>query len=496
MSFPVAPIDGQIATVGGYNYQYSFATNTWTRLYSGIANSSLTLSSTTDSTSTSSGALIVTGGAGIGANAYIAGNVTASNFKYSNGQIATARHTTSSTAPVNPNVGDFWYCTQNDTILRYTYDGGGYYWVDITSPTFSNFSPSTTNIANAIYGINTVGNGTISQTGNIIPTSNLTYALGSSSFQFANIYTTNLSVTGTAIIGNITFNNVTYASNLNVGTNSTNYLLLSGQSANNNPTISAVGSDTNIGITLAPKNTGNVVASGNLSVTGSGYFFGPYNENSILSGVFVGNTGTGTPTPRVGFYNGNTSQNWQIDNNGGTFRWFTPGVTQMSLDSGGNLSVVNGNATIAGNVTASGVAPFYAPNRPAFRVSGNGGAITAPTTVSGGYFVVDYNQGSYLNTSTGLFTAPVAGLYQVNVVVRTNSNTNGTINQIIIRKTAAIGGTVTAQIMIEYGVNTTMNHAGGSTIVKMAVGDTLKFDVAVGTISFDSNDNWSVAYIG
>jgi hypothetical protein len=30
----------------------------------------------------------------------------------------------------------------------------------------------------------------------------------------------------------------------------------------------------------------------------------------------------------------------------------------------------------------------------------------------------------------------------------------------------------------------------------MAVGDTLKFDVTVGTISFDGNDNWSVAYLG
>lgn len=41
-----------------------------------------------------------------------------------------------------------------------------------------------------------------------------------------------------------------------------------------------------------------------------------------------------------------------------------------------------------------------------------------------------------------------------------------------------------------------MNHTGGSTIVKMAVNDTLRFDVTVGTITFDGNDNWSVAYIG
>jgi hypothetical protein len=50
--------------------------------------------------------------------------------------------------------------------------------------------------------------------------------------------------------------------------------------------------------------------------------------------------------------------------------------------------------------------------------------------------------------------------------------------------------------MVEFGVNTTMNHAGASTILKLAIGDTLKAGVAVGTCSFDQNDNFSVAYIG
>jgi len=189
------------------------------------------------------------------------------------------------------------------------------------------------------------------------------------------------------------------------------------------------------------------------------------------------------------------------------------GVTNQNkyirLDSTGNLQVVNstyqitsmslsdaGDLTLAGNSTTNGIAAGYAPNRPAFRVSGNGGSISATTTVAGGYLLVDYNQGSYLNTSTGYFTAPVAGLYQVDVVVRTNSNTNPSINQIIIRKTTAIGSITTSVIMVEFGVNTTMNHTGGATIVKLAAGDTLRFDVTSGTITFDGNDNWSVAYIG
>jgi hypothetical protein len=50
--------------------------------------------------------------------------------------------------------------------------------------------------------------------------------------------------------------------------------------------------------------------------------------------------------------------------------------------------------------------------------------------------------------------------------------------------------------MIEFGSNTTMNHTGGSTISRLAVGDTLKMVVATGELSFDTNDNFSVAYIG
>lgn len=162
--------------------------------------------------------------------------------------------------------------------------------------------------------------------------------------------------------------------------------------------------------------------------------------------------------------------------------------TNTTSDVTFNSVTTTGGITVGSSVTM--------PNRPAFRIVGNGGAISATTTVTSSNWTLDYQQGSALNTTTGIFTAPIAGLYQVNLVVRTNSNTSGTISQAIVRKTAISGGAVTTQIMVEFGANTTMNHAGGSTIVKMAVGDTLKFDVTVGTLSFDGNDNWSVAYIG
>jgi hypothetical protein len=43
--------------------------------------------------------------------------------------------TTSTTAPASPNVGDMWYDTDNDVLLRYINDGTSNNWIDVTGPT-------------------------------------------------------------------------------------------------------------------------------------------------------------------------------------------------------------------------------------------------------------------------------------------------------------------------------------------------------------------------
>jgi hypothetical protein len=263
---------------------------------------------------------------------------------------------------------------------------------------------------------------------------------------------------------------------------------------------------------ISSGSTGNLNVVGNLISTGYGFFPGQYNESATTSGVFIGNTGSGTPSPRIGFYNGNVTQNWQVDNYFGTFRWFTPGVSQMTLDPNGNLAVlstttnalsVSGGATIQGNLTINGINAGYAPNRTAFRVTGGGGTIGLNANLTSSNWTVDYTQGnaaSFLSNSSGTFTAPVAGLYSTSLTARTTSNTNGSIIQAAIYQIKS--GTQTVASFIEWNANTSFNHASTSTTVKLAVGDKLYVTcVATGSpngsgFSFDGNDHWDVVYLG
>ena len=185
---------------------------------------------------------------------------------------------------------------------------------------------------------------------------------------------------------------------------------------------------------------------------------------------------------------------------------FTANSSSLTLNSGSNFYLQNnGIAQITGSLNVSGSTTFTGsisissgsitmPNRPAFRVYGAGGGTAATTVLSGSMTIVDYNQGGWDNT-TGTFTAPIAGLYQVNIVARCSGNSNPSA-QVIVYKNNTGGASGTTQIMLEWAANTTANHMGGSTITKLAVGDTLKAVVALGSISFDGNDNFSVAYIG
>ena len=82
MSFPIAPVNGEQATVNGIRYYYSTPYSAWIR-------------------------------------------------------VTSAKFTASATGPSNPALGDHWYDTNLDILFEFISDGTSSYWVDISSQTIA-----------------------------------------------------------------------------------------------------------------------------------------------------------------------------------------------------------------------------------------------------------------------------------------------------------------------------------------------------------------------
>jgi len=475
--------------------------------YSGIVYDTLKLGAaliqnTTTASSTTSGALQVSGGVGIVGNAYVGGNVyTAGLYNLSGAAFSLpTKVTNSNTAPSSPSKGDQWYQANTDILYEYITDAlSNSYWFDIsTRGATTNAQVSYSAVYSNVYYY---GNGSIlgvnftsSASAPISPnlgdrwyrTSNdvlyeyvqdsannkLWLDVSSKSLPSATATFANLTVTGNASVGNITSSGqVVGYFNGAIGANGANSGTFTTLTANSNTSLNNYAN-----LYIANGSTSSTSA---LTIVGNVYGQG---GNGYLDFLKLQNTYSAATNPNK-FFRVNSTGGVEIINSA-----YSNTIIQIQ-DSG--------DTTIAGNLTVSGSAGITMPNRPAFRVYGSGGTgISATTTLTSSNFTLDYQQGSGLNTSTGIFTAPVAGLYMITLIIRTNSNSNSSIGQALVRKTAAIGGATSTQIMVEFGPNTTMNHAGGSTIAKMALNDTLQTIVTSGTLNFDGNDNWSVAYIG
>ena len=93
-------------------------------------------------------------------------------------------YTAAATPPASGNnKGDQWYNTTTDTLYEYTYDGTGNYWVDISSPTMYSG-----NIVSLIANIGPVIDGNTYVSANLIPSSNVTYSLGTPTQRFSSLY--------------------------------------------------------------------------------------------------------------------------------------------------------------------------------------------------------------------------------------------------------------------------------------------------------------------
>lgn len=223
MAFPVAPANGNIATVNGINYQYSNTTNSWTVLQGNVANLYVTTfisaggnitgsyfigngSQLTGITSSGgTGTALVNGNTNIttalnsNANVTIAGTANVAVFStigvFQRGSYVS-NWKTANTTPTGPQAGDQWYDNSTDKRYLYINDGTSNAWVDQSQTT--SFSTL------AVTGAATFGS-TVGVTGNITG-GNLTVGTGTITFGSA----VNAGANGTGNIGSATgyFNTV------------------------------------------------------------------------------------------------------------------------------------------------------------------------------------------------------------------------------------------------------------------------------------------------
>jgi hypothetical protein len=158
----------QTGTDGSIQNEWTFSNNALSAPGQIIALGNIVAANTTVSTSTTTGALVVGGGAGIAGNAYVGGNIvvtsnvsankfyTAEGLYWSGNGVAfssgggggggTVDYVASSTAPVSPDDGDFWYQTTTGILFQYLSDGTTSYWFDTQTETVSGVAYTNANV--------------------------------------------------------------------------------------------------------------------------------------------------------------------------------------------------------------------------------------------------------------------------------------------------------------------------------------------------------------
>lgn len=317
---------------------------------------------------------------------------------------------------------------------------------------------ATASPAPSIVGFGSINSATVSASGNV--TGN--YILGNVAFA------TGIPATyGNANLANIGANSISTTGNI-----SASYLFGNASQLTGLP---ATYGNSNVATFLATYGSNTISTTGTVNA-------GNINSGNLLTGGLVSATGNVTGNYFIG--------------NGSALTGVTVSVAGNIVGTSSNVQLVAGSYTTTFDNTGLATFPgnISTPNLIGFRVYGAGNTSpNATTTLTGNNWTVEYNQGNALNSTTGVFTAPIAGLYQVNLTARSRAN-NLPLSSVLVQKTS--GNVTTQQCYIEFGENTTMNHAGSSTVSKLAVGDQLYVSVNAGNITFDLNDNWSVAFLG
>ena len=489
MSFPTSPTDGQTATVNNIVYNYSSATNTWTRSATGFVN--LGASGNISAIGNIYGGNII--GTFVGNVSAVTAQTVTTNAQPNITSVGTLTGLTSSglISTSGNIVGNYIFGNNvNATTVNTTFDGtantfylayvaqnGANSQVVYNSPFLTYVSSTGVLGASALTATGNVTGGNVRTAGLVSATGNVTgnYILGNGALltgvitSVANINSGNSNVTVTSAGGNVT---VGVGGTANVVQWATSGEYVTG-------VVSASGNITG----------GNVLTGGLISATGNitgNYFIG---NGSQLTGITSGsgirwttsNTAPSSPAAGDFWYNGNTSVKYQYTNDGTGNVWvdqsFPTSFSTLAVTGNGTIG---GTFVITGNTSGSNILASGSVSATGNAIAGNvltAGVVSATGNVTGNYFIGNGSQLTGIASSSG------------------GSNiSNGTSNVAVVSSggnvTVGVGGTANVAVFATTGISVSGtivgngNVTGGNILtggLLSATGNITAGNVSVGT---------------